>query len=317
MKMKIKMEQSPFYVERDETTKAKTRKSLYTNISPEINKEIQKYIKQRDDDFNTSKFVKMLVMDFLNNHAFEQDYFRNLNLILLIPKNASPDECRVIGVIQHEDIVTNIFHGGGLNYPLTHNFIYTLKEFNQKNYEQFIHYFKGIYEFDENIFFNIDKTIQEDFAKVRECLSSFYPDINIDDSYFVMCNLNNYLDVLFNGVYRSIPSEFEHEGVIVLLHGHYEGLFARIRWSHIHNEFSFSLYFNDLDKFDSTIAPFLNEDLLDDYNSITEYVKALSGKKNILKYKRDLTLKEDNYMLEKIKENKLKRKSIDEELSQL
>ena len=121
MKTRIKMEQSPFYIERDEEAKAKERKNVRTDVSPQIYNAGEKYIKQRGNDFNNSQFVKELVLDFLNTHAFEQSYFRNLNAILLLPKNLNPDElndkAQLIGFVDVEDDFKkmSLFHGGA-NY---------------------------------------------------------------------------------------------------------------------------------------------------------------------------------------------------------
>lgn len=328
MKNKVQMEQSPYYVERDEKTQTGKRKSVRTDVSPEVYQDIEKYIMQRDihyfrqtnEHFDRSKFVKELVMDFLNNHAIEQKFFKSLNAILLLPKTSNPDElnekAQVIGFVKGDDIteitLLNIFHGV-VDYPLTHNFIYTLKDFNEYNYKGFLHYFNVLYKYDENIFFNIDKETQQDFDKVKSRLSELYEDIDIDDAYFVMFTLNNYLDVLKDGVYRSESSDLEHEGVIILLEDFYQGVFAHIKWSYIQHELSFSLQFDDVMNFEIEIKPRLsNPEILQDFKSIT---KSVSMKEKLI-LQRELVSKEVNYLEGKFEELKRLLKELDEDISQ-
>lgn len=318
-KMTLTMERSPFYVERDEKTSAKTRKHLPTDVSPEVYQDVEKYIKQRGDDFNTSKFLKELVMDFLNNHVFEQKFFRNLYAILLLPKTSNPDEiqekAQVIGFIEGDEYITlmNVFYGGGIDYPLRHNFMYTLREFNEEYYKGFLHYFNVLYPKEHTIFFNIDKETQQDFESVKQRLSVLYPDNDLDDSYFVMFALNNYLDILKDGVYRSKHSRHEHEGVIVLLEDFYEGVFARLKWSYLHGEFSLSLEFEKVNDFEEKVSlDVLNPEILIDFNSMTKTVTH----KGKLEFERKHTLKEIDFLKQELAKNEKRLNELDEELSQ-
>ena len=319
-KTTLKMERSPFYVERDEKTNVKTRKNVRTDVSPEVYQDIETYIKQRGDDFNMSRFVKELVMDFLNSNTIEQKFFRNLNAILLLPKTQDPDElqekCKIVGFIDGNDwleiTLLNIFYGGGLDYPLTHNFIYTLREFDSYNYNNFLHYFNRLYNYNDTIFFNIDEETQQDFDKVKARLSELYQDIDIDNAYFVMFTFNNYLDVLHDGVYRCKTSDLEHEGVIVLLEDFYEGVFARVKWSYLQGELSFSLKFFNVNEFEIQLASDLsNPEILEDFRHITKITNA----KGKLEFNMKHALKEKAYLEGKLEEVNQYINELDEELS--
>lgn len=317
MNMKIRMEQSPFYVERNEEAKAKERKPLHTDVSPEVYNDVEEYIKQRGDDFNSSKFVKELAMDFLNTHAFEQKHFNNIGVILLMQKGVSPDElnekAKVIGVLSDGFMIYGDFYGGGLFYPLRYNFMYTLREFNEAHYKSFIHQITIINHFKDNIFFNVDKRIQDDFESVKKRLSVLYDDIDIDDSYFVLFNVNNYLDIFKDGVYRSETSELEHEGVIVLLEDLLEGVFARIKWSYLQGEFSFSLTFEDVKDFEQKISHRLsNPDLIEDFNKMSKVV----SKEGKVKYERKRLIGEIEYLKRALETKEQELKELDEEISQ-
>lgn len=323
---KIEIERSPFYVERDEKTQKGKRKSVRTDVSPEVYQDIEKYITQRGDDFDRSKFVKELVMDFLNNHALEQKFFRHLNAILLLPKTSNPEEingkAKVISFIEGNDwlelTLLNIFHGV-IDYPLRNNFIYTLKEFNRENYNAFLYYFQGLYGYEENIFFNVDKETQKDFDKVKTRLSEDI-DFDIDDAYFVMFTFNNYLDVLIDGVYKSRHDKYEHDGVVVLMEDLKEGVFASIIWKYLEGEFVFSLEFFDINEFESQVGHKLtNPEILEDIRNMSKMVNS----KDKLKYDKKETIREIDNLDLKINVLKSKRercvqklKRFDEELSQ-
>ena len=328
------MEQKPFYIERDLETNADSRNSLQTQVSPEVYHDFMKYVSntgyvKRNGDPNKAQALSDIVINFLNNNALEQKFFRNLNAILLLPRTSNPDElnetAQVIGFIDGNDwleiTLLNVFHGGkGLAYPLRHNFMYTLREFDEYNYNNFLHYFNKIYGFDDTIFFNIDEETQQDFDKVKARLSELYEDIDIDDAYFVMFTFNNYLDKLQDGVYRSKSSDLEHEGVIVLLEDLYQGVFARIKWSYIQHELSFSLQFDNIKDFERKNAFDLsNPEILKDFKKITKTVSS----KGKYEFKKNVALKEIDTIdlqietLKQKRERKLQEvKNLDEKLSQ-
>ena len=325
------MERSPYYIERDVETNKDNRQSLQAQVSPEVYNDFMTYVKntkyvKANGDLNKSQALTDVVLNFLNNNVFEQKFFRNLNAILLFPKTCNPDEinekAQVIGFVEGDDYITlaNIFYGGGLDYPLTYNFMYTLREFNEDNYKGFLHYFNVLYKTQGNIFFNIDEETQQDFDKVKSRLSELYQDIDIDDAYFVMFTFNNYLDVLHDGIYRSKSSALEHEGVIVLLEDISNGVFARIKWSYLQHKLSLSLQFENVNDFEIEIAPRLsNLEILQDFQKRTQIVSNPDGK---LQFMRKQTLNEIAYIeteIEKfmklLEENKQKLKDIDEDLS--
>lgn len=324
-KMTLTMARSPYYIERDEKTNKENRQALHTDVSPEVFNDFMQYVEntgyvKANGDLNKSQALSEIVINFLNNNVFEQKFFRNLYAILLLPKTLNPDEinekAQVIGFIEGNEYITlmNVFYGGGIDYPLRHNFMYTLREFNEDNYKGFLHYFNVMYPEDYTIFFNIDKKTQQDFESVKQRLSVLYPDNDIDDSYFVMFALNNYLDILKDGVYRSKHSRLEHEGVIVLLEDLYEGFYARLKWSYLQGEFSLDLQFDDVRNFKDEVSFDIgNAEILIDFDNITKIVSGVEGK---LQFKRKQTVKEIAYLEGLLEKNRQELKEIDEELSQ-
>lgn len=314
----LKMEQTPFHqIDKFKETKGK-RKSVRTDIAPEDYKLIEDFINQREKDFNTSTFVRELLLDFFNNHAFEQKYFNNLIAVLLMPQSVDPDElndkCQVIGLLHDQDYFfeTGTFHGE-VNHTHNFKFIFTLKEFNQENYRTFFFHFSAFNKLDENIFFNVDKSIQHDFDKVKARLSELYQDIDLDDAYFVAFPLNNYLDVLEDGVYRSKTSEFEHEGVIALLEDFNEGVFAHIEWNYLEDDFFLTIRFQDFSLIDHVLTfDCSNPDVIKEFHSISKTVSR-QGK---LEIKRKHALNQIEFLKEEIEKNERQIKEIDEELSQ-
>lgn len=278
------MKQSPFHkIDGFKKTKGNDRVSVRTDIAPEDYEIIEKYIMQRDPDFDpkkknnkfdNSKFVRELLMDFFNNITLEKKSFEDMYFVMLLPKDFDDPEDleldgEIVGVIEdpksfYTENWFNHFKGNRNKY----NFIYNLEEFNERNYNDFLYDYHG----DDPIFTCVDKSIQHDFVKVKIRLSEVYHELDIDNCYFTIFNVNNYLDVLNDGVYTQGASKFHHEGVLVFLDGFDEvRLTMTCEWSFYYNtRCALSLIVEDNGKFNEHIIDRTNNDeLINEYWSIT------------------------------------------------
>ena len=223
----FEIQSSPFQ-KLDEFKKAKSndRVSVRTDIAPEDYELIEKYIKQRDptfdpkkknNNFDNSKFVRELLMDFLNNTAFDKSSFEDLYIILLLSKTEESDvfDGEVIGALEG----SQVFYGENLfNYYKGKrnkcNFIYNLEKFNERNYNDLMYTLK----YKGRLFYHVDENTQKDFVKTKMRLNEVYEEsIDIDNAYFTIVNVNNYLDELHEGQYVCKGTRFQHEGVIALI----------------------------------------------------------------------------------------------------
>ena len=285
------IEQSPFYKERQE----KPTKDIKGRVPIEAYNELESYFNVHYGD--KSKGIKEILMNFLNNLCQEQSYFKNLNAILLMPKTLDPgelnDKCELIGFVDAEDTFKDLalFHGGA-RYNFKYRFIYTLEEFNKTNY-----FLLGLHKLDKSYLFDIDKQTQDDFDKVKSSLSELYEDIDIDDAYFVMFNLNNYLDIEDKGQYVSKSSELEHDGVIILLKNFDEIVCALISWSYLSGDLSLSIDIKHISEFNSKYINQLSKrEIAREYGSISTTLTRLES----LERKREHSIEQIEYHKQRI-----------------
>lgn len=267
-KMTLAMERSPFYKEREE----KPTKDMKGRVPLEAFNELEAFFNVHYGD--RSKGVRAILMDFLNNLCQEQKYFRNLQAIMLLPRSVKASELNqkgaLIGFVDVEDNFKDLalFYSGSASYKNNFRFIYTLEYFNKTNYNLL-----GLHKLDKSYLFDIDKKTQDDFESVKKRLSELYPDIDLDDAYFVMFNLNNYLDIEDKGQFMSKTSTYSHEGVIVLVEDFKHMACARLKWAYLDGDFSLDVEFHHISHFNSKIMLELsNRDIFREYGSIHETV---------------------------------------------
>lgn len=296
----------------DEFKKTKgDRVSVRTDIAPEDYKLIEKYIKMRDPDFDpkkknnkfdNSKFVRELLMNFFNSITLEKKSFENLHIVLLLPKTQDADELElkgeIVGALEGEDVfLKNPFkyaHGKRNKF----NFIFNLEDFNERNYKDLLLLNKK----KKPLFFNVSQDIQEDFVKVKMRLSEIYYDLDLDECYFTIVNVNNYLDVLNEGQYTSDWSSFHHEGVIVLLDplDKLERVFMSISWACYHDLCETAFEVIDEGDFHETILEQIDdEELLKEYTMITQ----IDGFKKAIERRIDEDKKNIEYWTQSLQEH--------------
>ena len=241
----------------------------------------------------SSKFIHELIVDFLNNITLEKKSFETLHIILLLPKTQDPDELElkgeIVGVLEGEDVLKNPFkyaHGDRNKF----NFIFNLEEFNERNYN----YLLLLNRKKERLFFQVSQDIQDDFFKVKSRLSEVYHELDLDECYYTIVNVNNYLDVLNEGQYTSNWSSFHHEGFIVLLDplDKLQRLCLSISWACYHDLCETTFEVIDEGDFNETILEQIdNVEILEEYSSITqvysyEYAlkKRIDDDKNHIEY---------------------------------
>ena len=290
----FEIKQSLFYKERDLKTSGKD-KPIQSRIAPEVREDLNDYLMKR---YNTtegvsSKFIHELIVDFLNNITLEKKSFENLHIILLLPKTQDPDELElkgeIVGVLEGEDVLKNPFkyaHGDRNKF----NFIFNLEEFNERNYNDLL----LLNRKKERLFFQVSQDIQDDFFKVKSRLSEVYHELDLDECYYTIVNVNNYLDVLNEGQYTSNWSSFHHEGFIVLLDplDKLQRLCLSISWACYHDLCETTFEVIDEGDFNETILEQIdNDEILEEYSSITqvysfEYAlkKRIDDDKNHIEY---------------------------------
>lgn len=207
---------------------------------PKINKKGEK-------QHNKANPLKHIVNEFLNKHTLERKCFKDLHVIMILnnPFDYNMRKFAVIGFVQYPHKFTK-FHPFRVSTQNKYKtgLVYALEEFNKQNFDML-----NLNSFDNEVLFNIPPSIHGDFDAVREHLQKQkdYEHIDFYNAFFVMFNLNNYFDILQDGVYTSENVKDTHDGLIVLLEPYYklERLCLRINWYYFNNVLNFEFYVED------------------------------------------------------------------------
>ena len=112
---------------------------------------------------------------------------------------------------------------------------------------------------------------------------SYIEFIDFDNARICMFNLNNYLDILKNGVYVSEHSTYAHEGLVVLLDArdYYKDnrIIMRINWSYNAGVFTCKLDVEDQGFFNTKVCGDVPVQVCRDYWDITSGFLTISAKK--------------------------------------
>ena len=324
----FEIKQSPFKkIDEFQEAKRDDRVLMSAGISPEDHEIIVKYIRQRGNDFGNAKFLKELMLNFINNVAFDRCCFNDIFVILLLPKTQDPDELedkgKIVGAIQFQEetyqsrMLKDSFMVHNEHHKNSFNFIFNLRDFNEDNYN----YYLPFYDLQERAFFCVDESIQHDFVMTKMRLSEVYFELDVDNCYFTVISLNNYLDMLKDGVYVSKDTSYYHEGALVLLDLENDlKLYLTMDWRFDRGEIELALELHDEETFDIRLHESYDKALIEEFENLTCSLspeELLQEQKqahlNLIKYN-DLTIEE------KLKENERSNqiiKEIDEKLEQL
>ena len=261
----FKVEQSLLHKLDDFKETKGDRVSVRTDIAPEDYELIDKYIKQRGNDFNKSQFVRELMKDFINNTAFEKQSFKDLYFFMLVSKDDEP-EIEIVGLLENNDFYVNIYRAIEPDKN-KYNYIFRLEEFNEQNYKFFLNFYKND---SKQILYDVDTSIQKDFYEVKTRLKEVYFDFNIEDCFFTVVNINNYLDELQEGQY--LCYENTHQGVLVLIdpEDSLKRTHVIVDWYYSNSRLCVYPDFIDSEEWNSLYYRIDNDELIKEYMLISE-----------------------------------------------
>ena len=254
-KKQINMERSPFHKTRNMTA-PRNSKNLQTQVSKDIEDDFMKFARHfngehaPEDVDKVAKPLRHIINEFLNGHALERQCYDELYVIMLFYnpfENVHEDvrKCAVIGFVDHPETFTKLKPFRAVNDKQnTSKTIYQLEHFNKETFDKM-----NLKSLDREVLFNIDPSIYDDFEQVREHLQDQEQceGMDFDNSYICMFNLNNYLDMLKDGVYVKENSTYSHDGFVVLFNPDdiymFDRLIGRITWSYTAGnlEFEFNI----------------------------------------------------------------------------
>lgn len=278
IKQQIKLERSPFMKTRDMKA-PRGSKNLQAQVSNDVLDDFMHYALQyniehpatnvKDPRKNTSNPLKHIIEEFLDTHAFERKRFDELHVIMLLsnPFDYNMRKSAVIGFVRHPEKFTK-FHPFNVTMQRKYEtgLVYVLEEFDEQTFDML-----NLTTFDREVLFNIPPSIYGDFEKVKESLQVQHEDIDFDNAFVVMFNLNNYFDIMQDGVYVSEQSRDKHDGALVFLDPYYklERLCIRVLWTYHDNTLDIEFRVEDEGFFNMTLSCYLPPAPFREYWSIT------------------------------------------------
>ena len=262
MKKQIKMERSPFHKQRNMKA-PRGSGHLQTQVSHDIFDDFMLYARHYNAEHKSDKGLsnkanplKHLVKEFLDNHAIERKSFTNLYVIMAFnkiefetPFNTESVDGVIIGFVEHPHKFTK-FDPFRLNPRYKQHIIYALEDFNKETFDLL-----NLESFEHEVLFNINPALHNNFDAVHDHLQKLYEHIDFDNAQICMFNVNNYLDILQDGVYVSEHSKYEHEGFVVLFDPDdmymLDCIIARITWSYFAGVFNFEFHVEDVGYFNT------------------------------------------------------------------
>lgn len=268
-KIQIKMERSPFHKKRNMIA---PRGSI--NVQAQISQDMfddfmsfalrynvehdnpPKIKRNGEKQHNKANPLKHIINDFLNNHALERRCFDDLHVIMAFEVEAfeTPFNTNVrhevIGFVQEREKFTK--HNPFTYRPEMRNrshLLYMLEPFNKETFDML-----NLKSLDRPVLFDVDPSTQtdfidpamyDDFEFVKSKLESMYM-LHFDNAFICMFKVNNYLDILHDGVYVSKNSTYSHDGLVVMLDPDdiymLDRIVARYTWSYNAGTFSFEFH---------------------------------------------------------------------------
>ena len=157
------------------------------------------YGKRKKDEAMTKGMTK-LCHDYLETLCIERKNYNHLEVIMLIPKSIEleelDDKSQIIAFINTKYDFENLHHHVRRfegDYELT----YELKEFNEGNFYYELEMLKNT---KESCIFKTKKEDLKSFQLFKSRQAELYPDLDLDDCYFVRFPLNNFMDNQKEGV---------------------------------------------------------------------------------------------------------------------
>ena len=217
------------------------------------------YYSIHGEENNLTKAFNDIALEKLDIICRERKSYQDLNIMMLIPKTDDIDELNkkgeIIGFFNIDDI-------SDLNQDLlvrdesddTIRIIDNLHSHSLESYYNIIKYINpSCFRFDMN-----DVSSFDDF-KIR--LNKAYPNIELDNSYFIQIELNNYFDIFRDGEFQSYLLNNTHIGAYAFIdyrinndgESNNRKLYCIIKWSYTSNILNIDFDFVDEISFNSNL----------------------------------------------------------------
>ena len=138
--------------------------------------------------------IRQILYDYLDKLCLNKRIFNHLEAVMLLPKTDDLDDLesqsQIIAIINTKsDFLMNFNHIRGFGEDM--DAIYEMSDFNEVNFHYVLEMFKNTID---SCVYMTSKEDFESFESFKQKQAEIYPDLDLDDCYFVRFPLNNLMD---------------------------------------------------------------------------------------------------------------------------
>ena len=174
-----------------------TKKPINVRLENDAIKLLDKHFKDIYEKDGMSNGIRSIIYDYLDRLCLKKQTFKHLEAVMLIPKGDNDEmeeKSQIIAVINTESDLNNIFNHDQRFYE--NKAIFELKNFNEGNFNYVFEMFRNSID---SCVYDTSKEDLKSFQSFKLKQAQLYPDLNLDDCYFIRFPLNNYLDNVHHG----------------------------------------------------------------------------------------------------------------------
>lgn len=262
--------ESPFHKEYDDNMSP-----LNVRLSKKAIKDLENHFKELYDNEKGaySKGIQNICYEYLDKLCFEKKVFLNQEVIMLLPKTDDVNELeaksQIIAYVNHDNDYNEYYvskHRADNKY-LT----YDLMNFNETYFS--MNFLKETKKY--SVLFNQNPNLNS-FEEFKQSQAELYPNLDLDNCYFVRFPLNNHLDRRIEGQYHHHTFKGNHIGLYIfedILEG--RKIFAIIDW-YYQSEFNKQIQIDYQFADGEALLNWIKHDYEDDEVLKNSFIKAFS-----------------------------------------
>lgn len=188
------IKESPFHEEYDGK-----KEPFNVRIEPNAKKLLTKHFDEIYEKDGLSIGIRNIIYDYLDKLCLKKKIFNHLEAVMLIPKSDDIDvmesQSQIISVINiKSDFNKNFNHYRRFGAEM--DAVYGLSFFNEDNFHYVMEMFKNTID---SCVYNTSKEDLKSFDSFKQRQAELYPDLDLDDCYFIRFPLNNLMDNVNQG----------------------------------------------------------------------------------------------------------------------
>ena len=260
----IRINQSPFYKEKHHEGK-KDGKIPDARIPKALEDDLYYYFEE--NGLSLSDGIKQIVYEKMETINLERTCFYNVELIMLLPKTSNLDElndkCEIIALYNTKsDFAESYEYNDGFDDHF--QIFFDMKEFCEDYFP-----LEHLNMMKESMVFRVGFPEMMDWDSFSGKLSQLYPDLDMDNCYFIRFPLNNYMDIERQGQFQHPTHIGLHQGLYIFDEFGFRRFYLILKWRYDgFNLISFKYQFISIGQF----MRIIKDSPHDDINDCLDYI---------------------------------------------